>query len=124
MSAPDISRPGMETLALSLRIANEELVAEIILALRDALDKAERDRDAAERERDEAHYDACRTVTQRLAAAQAAGYARCVRDAAGVCRHQADNECSAPKDLRSGYECERRILALLPTTETKETNGA
>lgn len=75
-------------------------------------------------ERDEAREDAAHTainLTEDILRADAAGYAWGVRDAAAICRQQADSEYSAPKDLRSGYRCERLILALLPADAKEGT---
>jgi hypothetical protein len=78
-----------------------------VLALLDENARLCREREAAQRERDETHYDAYRIVQQRLAAVQAAGYARGVRDAS--CFYA---------DSGANIDAYAAILALLPKEPT------
>ncbi len=109
MSGPDISESAVERLLFNYRGMMPHDIEKLILALRAALD-------AAERERDEAHYDACRTVTQRLADAQATGYARGVKAAV-------DNARAMHADGWHMDAIIAAVLALLPDA-TKETRDA
>ena len=101
MTAPDISCEGLAALTLHFgSLPNPSHAVATVLALRAALDAAERERDEAHsrgddwcdqaqkmrRERDAAVREIGNTAREATAAADATGYARGVKDAADACK--------------------------------------
>ena len=144
--APDISAEAVERLAKGfgnpayLMPAPLE-VAATLRALRAALDAAERERDEARGKLkgsyEEGLRDALDPLRLELArdAADATGYARGVRDAAGLLNRLADEASARMPDggpfglvarhVENTRGLARDILALLPATDaTKETRDA
>lgn len=142
MSAPDISAEAVEHTAVqadevwadllylmgrasleghevgqSLGVATRQKLAQtaaMLRALRAALDAAERERDEADARGDDWHDQASKFRHERDAA-DATGYARGVRDAAGLFEN-------AQSKSWMGVSIVIAILALLPATDaTKET---
>lgn len=144
MSAPDISHERCEQVAQHLRDRLFGQSAQLVRALRAALDAAERERDEARKERahqqGRADANARKTAEEqrRADAADATGYARGLKWAAMIAEtnrahaehhmRRAKEDCHASEEQHqsgrwhASNDIEKEILALLPaTTETKET---
>jgi hypothetical protein len=139
MSAPvDYSREACEVSVELLRLEDtrsSDEIADQILALRAALDAAEREQYAAgwKEGRDAMLADADTLLADAKATADATGYARGVRDAAGVVKEVRDwdgseSYCDSCKNGQANPDKEEvanAILALLLATDaTKEKNDA
>jgi hypothetical protein len=123
MSAPDISREACERLSklllgddwASVRSCVPDTAA-LILALRAALDAAERERDDW-RQGARAEAAIADTMKAERDAAAATGYARGVKDAAGVCEKRLISRSYGSHADAYEYAM-NAILALLPKEKT------
>ena len=121
MSAPDISREGLQRLCAVLTHNPDLRVRQAvapILALRAALDAAERERDDKVQMYRMAESENT-MLRETLNAADATGYARGVQDAAALClsRAKANHHNGMPNG--SMLNDAAAILALLPANKDK-----